>query len=86
MTPTEIYDDMQTRCWEVDTIHREEQGAPGAAVGHMIRSATGHMLTIEAGVDDDGRAFVAVRVFDPNGDPVTPTVMDAGDSVMAVTP
>lgn len=87
MTPQEVYDDMMTRCWEVDTIEREGfQGDSDAGIGHLILAQTGHMLAIEVGVQVNGAAYAVVRLFGPNGEQLEPQVLSLAGAVMAVTP
>jgi hypothetical protein len=101
VTPLEIHADMLTRCWEVDTLSRrgvDELEVDGdwaqdigdddhsAAIGHMILSGSGHILTVEAGIQDDGQAFAALRIFGPDGIPIRFDVLSLGESVMVVTP
>ena len=87
MTPTQIYEDMLQRCWEVDTLEREMgHEVDGAGLGHMLLSASGHILAIEVGIDDSGRGFASVRVYDPDGELVEPAVFHVDGSVLAVTP
>lgn len=88
MTPTEIYEDMLTRCWEVDTLSREsaEPDATSAAVGCLMFAPTGHMLAVEFGIEAEGRAFATIRAFGTQGEPLEPIVLHLDGAVMAVTP
>lgn len=87
MTPQEIYDDMLTRCWEVDTLERQGlQGDSDAGIGHLILAQSGHMLAIEVGIASGGSAYAVVRMFGPHGEELDPQVLKLAGAVMAVTP
>lgn len=87
MTPQEVYDDMLTRCWEVDRLDRQGYvGDSDAGIGHLILAQSGHMLAVEAGIQATGSAYVVVRMYGPHGEQLEPQVISLSGSVMAVTP
>lgn len=87
MNPTEIYEDMLSRCWEVDQLHRDlGREVDGAGLGHMILSSSGHILAIEVGIDNAGRGFASVRMFAPDGELLEPVVFQVDGSLLATTP
>ena len=82
VTPSEIYDDMQTRCSQVWTFARENHDdAAQAAMGALVRTDDDGYMAVEVG-QANGTAFVSARLFNGDGDPVPMTVLQTDESVL----